>query len=89
MLQKLAIFSIKTYQYTLSNLCWGSCRFYPTCSKYAIQAIERFGVWSGIWLCCKRLSRCHPWCCGGYDPVPLSTDSRQGLISNKLKKYDG
>lgn len=70
MLQKAIIFCIKIYRATLSNLCWASCRFYPTCSKYAVEAIETFGVWKGLWLCCKRLGRCHPLCDGGYDPVP-------------------
>lgn len=70
MLQRCIIFAINVYRYTLSNLCIGCCRFYPTCSKYALLSIERFGLWRGIWLCCKRLGRCHPFCSGGYDPVP-------------------
>ncbi len=70
MLQKLALGAIHIYRYTLSNLCWDSCRFYPTCSKYALTAIEQFGVWKGGYLCIKRLGRCHPFCKGGYDPVP-------------------
>ncbi len=48
----------------------GCCRFYPSCSKYALQAIEQHGVARGVWLSCKRLARCHPWCHGGYDPIP-------------------
>lgn len=70
MLQRLAICAIQLYRSTLSSLCWDSCRFYPSCSKYALDAINRFGVWKGGWLMCKRLGRCHPLCSGGYDPVP-------------------
>jgi putative membrane protein insertion efficiency factor len=47
-----------------------SCRFYPTCSAYSQEAIERYGVARGLRLTVHRLSRCHPWCKGGYDPVP-------------------
>lgn len=70
MLQRTAIFLIRIYQLVLSPLCMGCCRFYPSCSKYALQAIEQHGVACGVWLSCKRLARCHPWCHGGYDPIP-------------------
>ncbi|HSX20561.1 MAG TPA: membrane protein insertion efficiency factor YidD [Gammaproteobacteria bacterium] len=69
-MQQLAIICIRLYRSTLSYLYGNSCRFYPTCSQYALESIEKFGVWKGGWLCCKRLGRCHPWCSGGYDPVP-------------------
>lgn len=45
------------------------CRFYPSCSTYALSAIDEYGVLKGIYLSCRRLLRCHPWCEGGYDPV--------------------
>ncbi len=70
MLQKLAIILIQIYRATLSHYCWGACRFYPTCSQYAMNAINAHGVGKGTWLIAKRLGRCHPWCLGGYDPVP-------------------
>ena len=61
---------IRFYQRCISPLFPPTCRFVPTCSSYAIQAIERFGVMRGSWLAIKRLCRCHPWGGHGYDPVP-------------------
>lgn len=66
----LAIFLIRGYQRLLSPLLGPRCRFHPTCSQYAIAAIERFGVIQGTWLGLRRLSRCHPLNPGGEDPVP-------------------
>lgn len=60
---------IRVYQRTLSRLLPPSCRFYPSCSEYGWQAVRRYGVWRGGWLTIKRLSRCHPFNPGGYDPV--------------------
>lgn len=61
---------IRLYQLTLSPWLGRTCRYEPTCSAYAIEAIERFGVRRGVWLAVKRLGRCHPWGRSGYDPVP-------------------
>ncbi len=66
----LAIALIRCYQMFLSPLLGANCRYQPTCSHYAITAIERFGFWRGAWLAIKRIARCHPWHEGGYDPVP-------------------
>lgn len=61
---------LRAYQYALSPLFGRSCRFYPGCSEYAVEAIERHGAAKGCWLAARRVSRCHPWNPGGYDPVP-------------------
>jgi len=67
---RLVTLSIKAYRTVVSPLLPASCRFTPTCSAYAITAIERHGVVRGGWLAVKRISRCHPWNPGGVDPVP-------------------
>jgi putative membrane protein insertion efficiency factor len=61
---------IRLYQWTVSPYLGPRCRFYPSCSHYAHEAIGRFGVAAGGWLALKRLARCHPWHPGGHDPVP-------------------
>lgn len=66
----LAMGLIRLYQITLSPLLPPSCRFEPSCSRYAYQAIDRFGFLKGGWLASKRLARCHPFNPGGFDPVP-------------------
>lgn len=68
-MKKLAIMLIRFYQIAISPF-WGSnCRFYPTCSAYAIEALEKYGFFHGSFLTLKRILRCHPFCKGGYDPV--------------------
>ena len=69
-MRHLAAFLIRLYQWTVSPLLGPRCRFYPSCSQYALGAIERFGVLRGGWLAARRLGRCHPWQRGGFDPVP-------------------
>lgn len=61
---------IKLYQYTISPFLGSRCRFYPTCSNYAIEALELHGVLQGGWFAVRRIMRCHPWNPGGFDPVP-------------------
>jgi putative membrane protein insertion efficiency factor len=61
---------IRVYQWTLSPWLGADCRFEPTCSTYAVLALERFGPIRGSWLAVRRLLRCHPWAASGYDPVP-------------------
>lgn len=61
---------IRAYQLVLSPLIGPSCRFYPSCSQYGLEAIDTHGALRGTWLALKRISRCHPWHEGGFDPVP-------------------
>jgi len=61
---------VRGYQYLLSPWCGRQCRFTPTCSQYAIDALERHGAARGSWLAFRRVLRCHPWGGGGFDPVP-------------------
>lgn len=69
-MRKFLIFLIKIYRKFISPLKPPSCRFYPTCSMYAIEAIEKYGAFKGSYLAIKRILRCHPLNKGGYDPVP-------------------
>lgn len=68
--QSIAVYIIKAYQRLLSPLLGNNCRFHPTCSFYAIEAINRFGMIKGCWLASKRILKCHPLNAGGSDPVP-------------------
>ena len=66
----LLIIPIKSYQIIISPLLGPSCRFTPTCSQYAVEAIQKYGPFKGSWLSLKRIIKCHPWGGSGYDPVP-------------------
>jgi len=68
--------AIRGYQLTLSPLIGNQCRFHPTCSHYALEAIERHGLLKGSMLAIRRLLRCHPFHPGGFDPVPAVPESR-------------
>jgi putative membrane protein insertion efficiency factor len=74
-MQGLVISLLRAYRYALSPFLGYNCRFHPSCSEYALQAIQHHGLWRGGWLAGRRLLRCHPWHPGGYDPVPKD-DSR-------------
>ncbi|MBR4309978.1 MAG: membrane protein insertion efficiency factor YidD [Akkermansia sp.] len=69
-MKKLFLFLIRFYRRRISPLKQPCCRFIPTCSQYALEAIEKYGALKGSWLALRRLLRCHPLCKGGYDPVP-------------------
>lgn len=68
-MQQIVRFPIRIYQYLISPFIKPCCRFYPSCSQYALLAIEHHGVIKGLWLAICRILRCHPWSAGGYDPV--------------------
>ncbi len=70
MLARVLISAIRFYQKGISPLTPASCRFHPTCSQYGLEAVRRHGAARGSWLTLRRLARCHPFCKGGYDPVP-------------------
>ncbi len=68
-MKKIFIFLLKIYQKYFSPLKGPTCRFYPSCSQYTVEAIEKYGVRKGCFLGVKRIAKCHPWHSGGYDPV--------------------
>ncbi len=73
-MRKLLLLPIRLYQYAVSPMMASHCRYYPSCSQYAIEAISHHGGLKGLFLSVKRLLRCHPWGKGGYDPVPGTED---------------
>lgn len=72
MMRWLLIAPIRFYRYVISPWLGYNCRFTPTCSAYAIEALETHGALCGSWLAMRRIARCHPWCQGGHDPVPTT-----------------
>jgi len=69
-MKPLLLLVLRAYQYAIRPLIGANCRFFPSCSDYAREAIERHGAAKGVWLTARRLGRCHPYHPGGYDPVP-------------------
>ena len=69
-MKRLAILFVRFYQYAIRPLLPNACRYTPSCSAYAIEAIDKYGAIKGMWLGLKRILRCHPWGGQGYDPVP-------------------
>lgn len=84
MLRWLLILPIRFYQYAISPLIGPRCRFQPTCSHYAVEAIQEWGIFKGTWLALKRITKCHPWGPWGYDPVPKKKPTSEEV----LKKED-
>lgn len=80
-MRKLALIPIRIYRYAISPIMASHCRFYPSCSCYAQEAIEIHGLLRGGWLSLRRLGRCHPWNPGGYDPVPSNHTSNSSSMT--------
>ena len=76
---KIITLIIRAYQYVISPYLPPSCRYSSTCSEYAIEAFQRFGVIRGLILSLRRLFSCHPWHCGGHDPVPTSFTLKRSI----------
>jgi putative membrane protein insertion efficiency factor len=70
LLTAFVLLLIRTYQLIASPLLGNRCRFHPSCSDYAIEALRRHGLLKGSWLAVRRIGSCHPWHAGGFDPVP-------------------
>lgn len=88
-MRKILLSMIQLYRYLLSPLHPMSCRFTPTCSEYAMEAIQKHGSVTGLYLTARRLLRCHPFHPGGHDPVPpvrMSEDSLEPLPNDSFKK---
>ena len=75
-MKHLLIWLLKAYRFAISPLYGQVCRFYPTCSAYALEAVTEHGALRGSWLALRRVGRCHPWNPGGYDPVPPPRGAR-------------
>ncbi|MBS1189871.1 MAG: hypothetical protein H6R10_1663 [Rhodocyclaceae bacterium] len=70
MIKGFLVALLRCYQYAISPLLGRNCRYVPSCSEYAVEAVQKYGAARGGWLGLKRVCRCHPWHPGGYDPVP-------------------
>ena len=73
---------VRGYRLLLSPWLGSACRFEPTCSVYALQALEKYGATGGSYLTIRRLARCHPWCDGGHDPVPQQKPRLFSFLDN-------
>lgn len=77
--RNICIVILKTYRVVISPLYGDVCRYYPSCSHYTLQAIQRYGVVRGSWMGTRRIARCHPWAAGGIDDVPVRKKERYEL----------
>jgi putative membrane protein insertion efficiency factor len=75
-MRRLVVFLLRAYKWAISPALPASCRYVPTCSEYAMEAVERYGVGRGCWMAMTRVLRCHPWVKGGYDPVPRDGETK-------------
>lgn len=83
-MKQLLVHAIRGYQYAIRPMIGANCRFYPSCSDYACEALERHGAVRGGWLAAKRLAKCHPYHPGGFDPVP----DPAGEIRSRPERFD-
>lgn len=81
MIAALLAFAVRVYQWTLRPFIGAHCRFEPSCSHYAIEALQQHGAARGSWLATWRVLRCNPWCPGGHDPVPPRECRPKGLMA--------
>ena len=86
MLRKIFIGLIRFYQYAISPYLPPHCRYTPTCSTYAVEAIDRFGIFRGGWMALRRIGRCHPWHEGGYDPLPEDSKKKPTVNTERIIK---
>ncbi|MBY6064232.1 membrane protein insertion efficiency factor YidD [Pseudidiomarina sediminum] len=87
-LRAIPIGCIRCYQWFISPLLGPRCRFQPTCSQYAIEAIQKHGIMRGFWLASKRISKCHPGHPGGFDPVPTKNSASESTKESKTETKD-
>ena len=75
---------LKAYRFAISPLYGQVCRYHPTCSAYALEAVQTHGAVRGTWLAMRRVARCHPWAAGGFDPVPPHKNRRSSTPPSSL-----
>jgi uncharacterized protein len=75
---------LKGYRFAISPLYGQVCRYHPTCSAYALEAVQTHGAVRGTWWSMRRVARCHPWAAGGLDPVPPAKNRRSSTLSSSL-----
>jgi putative membrane protein insertion efficiency factor len=94
-MQALIVGLIRLYQWILSPFLGSNCRYHPTCSHYAVEAVQHHGIVRGLWLALRRVGRCHPWHEGGYDPVPgrgsgdARANDRRAVCGDSVRQEHG
>ena len=83
-MKHVLIWLLKGYRFAISPLYGQVCRYHPTCSAYALEAVQTHGAARGTWLAARRVARCHPWAAGGLDPVPAPKNRRSATPSARL-----
>jgi putative membrane protein insertion efficiency factor len=83
------IWLLKGYRFAISPLYGQVCRYHPTCSAYALEAVQTHGAVRGTWLAARRVARCHPWAAGGFDPVPPAKNRTSSAPSSSLVTTTG